>query len=592
MKKILLTCLICYLMINPSFATDKLYNKYQYLTTHLTQEVEVKDFIEQNNYLSDRLRKKWLTYLAKHQQWLKYLAYYQNTTNIKRRCYYLQALYQTGNQDAALSKVNKLWLSGSSRPKACNFIFRKWQTSQYFSSELLWQRLELAIQRKNYGLAKALAKLLNNKQEKNLLKQWLLIDKNPSMLSQLSLQQHPYKNHLIVSGIKQWIKKDMAKAINYWDKIQKKETFSHQQKHNVNQQIALYLAIRNKNNAEKYFSKLDPKLTKNKYHEWRLRSALQQKRWRDLNRIIDSLPIELQKKDCWQYWLARSFEKLGETQQAIAIYALLSEKRNYYGFLASFRGKFEVAMEQKNYDHDPELLSKHQNQIDYINQLYKNNKMSKASLLSYELANDLSKRGQYHLARQYSDWQWHDKALMLANLSQYKHDLNLRFPLAYQPIIEKFSRKYQVEQPLIYAIIRQESTFRKKVKSSAGALGLMQVIPSTAKKVAKKQKIKLTSVNEMYQAKKNIQIGTAYLSQLAKRFKKHPILIAAAYNAGPRQVNYWLKKFPVNDTDIWIETLPWHETRNYLKNILAFYVVYQYRLNTPPSITSFMRKIQ
>ena len=122
-------------------------------------------------------------------------------------------------------------------------------------------------------------------------------------------------------------------------------------------------------------------------------------------------------------------------------------------------------------------------------------------------------------------------------------------------------------------------------------MGLMQVIPSTARRVSRRNNIKLHNLKQMYQPKTNMQVGTAYLKLLSKRFNNHPVLMAAAYNAGPSQVNRWLKKHDAKSPDVWIETLPWGETRNYLKNVLSFYAVYQYRLKKAPSIDPFMKEI-
>ena len=117
----------------------------------------------------------------------------------------------------------------------------------------------------------------------------------------------------------------------------------------------------------------------------------------------------------------------------------------------------------------------------------------------------------------------------------------------------------------------------------------MQIMPATALTVAKSKKINYLDKKQLFSSQKNIIIGAAYLQQLAKRFDKHPILMAAAYNAGPKQVSYWLKNHPPKDIDIWVETLPWPETRNYLKNIIAFYAVYQYRMQERPDLTVFMK---
>ena len=117
----------------------------------------------------------------------------------------------------------------------------------------------------------------------------------------------------------------------------------------------------------------------------------------------------------------------------------------------------------------------------------------------------------------------------------------------------------------------------------------MQLMPATAKEISKAEHIAYTNKKQLFSSQTNIKIGVAYLKQLSKRFHQHPILMAAAYNAGPKQVTFWLKNHTPKEMDIWIETLPWTETRNYLKNIIAFYAVYQYRLQAKEDPMSFMQ---
>lgn len=574
-----------------ALAADDIYARYQYLLKNMSNEQSISQFIKQDNYLSDRLQKKWLAYLAKHKRWQDYLDFYTATNNKTRKCHYLHALYSTDSKQLALKNVKKLWLSPYNSPKACNYIFKKWLAQQTNKRQLRWQRIELSIKNKQYKFAKKLSQQLSTSDRK-LVYKWLKLNKKPHLLVKHQFKEHPYNNVIIINVLKKLIVKNQQQAINYWNSIKNDYGFTNKQKQSLYQRLALFSAMRDRDDAEFYFAKLDPSTTPDLYHEWRIRAALKQQRWQDVNNIITSLPSHLHAKPSWQYWYARSFEKLGFNDTAQGLYSQLSEKRNYYGFLASHRSALPMNMQQEIYQEQTQLLDLHEEQIKNINNLYIQQKYSKASLLSYELANDLSKAGQYQLAKRYATWQWHDKALMLTNLSQYKNDLSLRFPLAHYKLVEKYSEKYNVEEAFIYAIIRQESTFRKKVRSSAGALGLMQVIPSTARIISRKYNIRLRNMKKMYKPKTNLNIGTAYLSHLAKRFNNHPVLIAAAYNAGPRQVNKWLKTLPNRETDLWIETLPWHETRNYLKNIMAFYAVYQYRLNETPDVQIFMDKVK
>lgn len=572
-------------------ANEPVYDSYRVLVDKLSDTDAVAAFVQQDNYLSDRLRKKWLSYLSKRQRYHTYLKYYVPSKNVSLQCQYLTALYHTGKKDEALKKVEPLWLNGHKQPTTCAKLFSLWRQSEDYNTSLLWKRFSLAVEARQYVLARNLKQYMNE-EDKVVANKWLAVSLSPHKLKKLSFPSHPQNAAIHTHGLRKLVKHNTEGAIKHWHKVKDKYDFSHEQQQRFFRTIALYAAMRNRDNAEHWFKKLDTSITPVMHLEWRVRAALKKRDWALVNNIIGSFPTRLKDKIGWQYWYARSFEALGDKNKSQAIYQTLSKRRHYYGFLASYRGKIPASMEHDEYEDNDALLKQYEGQIAYINQLYKNKKTHKAHLLSYELANDLSNEQKYQLAREYADWQWHEKALAMANLSQHRDDLRLRFPLAHAALIEEYSKKYNIEKPFIFAIIRQESTFRQHAKSSANAMGLMQVIPSTARKVSRKNKIKLSNIKQMYQPKTNMKVGTAYLRHLSKRFNNHPVLMAAAYNAGPGQVRYWLKHHASNAPDIWIETLPWGETRNYLKNVLSFYAVYQYRLNQTPSIKPFMRDIE
>jgi soluble lytic murein transglycosylase len=577
-------------VFSPSFAGDAVYDKYRILLGRLGDKAAVSAFVNDNNYLSDRLRKKWLGHLYRGKDYHGYVANYVPTRRASTRCQYLYALYQTGQKDLALKKVSPLWLSGHKQPKSCAPLFSLWQKSDFYSKTLLWKRFSLAVDARQYGLARSL-KTYMTPEDKTIANKWIRISHAPHKLRTYAFPPHSQNAAIHAHALRKWVKRDSSSAIKHWEKVKDIHAFNHEQKQGIYRTIALYAAMRNKPHAETWFKKLDQSITPKMHLEWRVRSALKKRDWARVNRVIAQLPAKLKDKSCWQYWYARSFEALGQNQKAQKIYKTLSKKRHYYGFLASYRGKLPPNMQHDQYEDNDALLRQYKKQIAYINELYKNKQTHKAHLLSYELANDLSNEERYQLAREYADWKWHAKALAMANLSEHKDDLRLRFPLAHEALIDKYAKQYNIEKPFIFAIIRQESTFRTHAKSSANAMGLMQVIPSTARRVSRRNKIKLGALKNMYKPKVNMQVGTAYLKILSKRFNNHPVLMAAAYNAGPSQVNYWLRKHASKSPDIWIETLPWGETRNYLKNVLSFYAVYQYRLNQAPSIKPFMKEI-
>ncbi len=572
-------------------ADDALNLRFKALSDDLSQSKKIQQFIAENNAKSDELRQKWLFYLAKKKDYISFINHYKEMENRSLQCELLIAHIHIGDKNKAIAYTEDFWLKLENPPKSCQRLFALWQQKkETVVLDESWQSFENAMHHSQFKKARELKAAMSEEDRKSA-STYFRLRSRPRLLRHLSLDKYTNPGGLISYGLSIWVKKDTDSAIDFWHDVKKRYPLTKRQKQYFFRKLALYKAMRNEMGADTWFAKLDVNTTPKLYLEWRIRYALKQERWQHVNQLIAQLPQNLQDKPCWQYWYARSFDKLNLKVKAKEIYQKLSEERHYYGFLASYHGKVKMNMQHDLYLDNDSLIEPFKEEIDEINQLYKDKKTKAASRLTYRLLKRLTPDERYQLAREYADWDWHEKALMLANIKEYRNDLRLRFPLAHYDLVKKYSNKYDIDKHFIYAVIRQESTFRKAVKSHAGALGLMQVIPSTARKMARKHKIKLRHMKQMYVPKTNVHIGTAYLKHLAKQFNGHPMLMAAAYNAGPNQVRYWLRNHPKHQSDIWIETLPWHETRNYLKNIVSFYAVYQYRLNKKPSIKAFMREI-
>ena len=188
---------------------------------------------------------------------------------------------------------------------------------------------------------------------------------------------------------------------------------------------------------------------------------------------------------------------------------------------------------------------------------------------------------QAALARQMD---WYFPAIRGISKAQHWDDLEIRFPLAYrEPIVEQ-ARLRQLNSTWVYAITRQESGFMTDARSHAGALGLMQLMPATARETARRYDIPLGNTNDVLLPERNIALGTAYLSQLYDLFEGNRVLASAAYNAGPGRVRQWTRDMPALPSDIWIETIPFDETRNYVQSVLTYGVIYGEKLGIKQSV--------
>ncbi|MGM9453774.1 transglycosylase SLT domain-containing protein [Legionella bozemanae] len=545
------------------------------------------EFISGTTPLSTKLREKWLYELAKSKDWTRFSQYYQSSNDLNLVCYEQIANYNTGKQQEALKASIPLWLSGDSRPPSCNSLFDLLLKDNNFDQDLITQRTALALERRNIQLARYL--LTKYKKPHPLeLNALNAVYQNPGNISKLNPGE--LNDDIYLYGLKRMVSINMDKALKLWQQSKTTKMLSQAQQQAFLAHVALYKAMRNHEDALEWFTKVKSQYYNDVLLDWQIRFALKRKNWAQVTALIND--SKHKDEPCWQYWLARSLEAQGNKADAQALYESLAKNRQYYGFLASLHLNKKPSFANETPTTNLDVLKPYQAFIDQIQTLY----MTKQTLQASRLLNDFISELPKEEASALVYWidqklQWHGKSVYLSNNETLNNQLSLRFPLAYKDSVSLYSKKYGVAPEFIYAIIRQESGFRDDATSSVGARGLMQVMPYTARVVSQTDKIPYNDQKQLFLSQKNINIGVAYLKQLAKRFDNHPILIAAAYNAGPKQVVYWLKTHPPKEIDVWIETLPWQETRNYLKNIMAFYMVYQYRLGQKPNLENFLEPL-
>ena len=546
---------------------------------------EFMAFIENPTPLTRKLREKWLYQLAYNKEWATFSQNYQGSTDTNLQCYALTAMYNQGKHEQALQESKALWLNGGSQPIACNRLFSALLSNHEISDTLIQQRIALALESNHLSLARYLLKQFKPARVKDadLL---TTIYQKPKNIAQL--EPGYLHGEFYLYGLKLLVPHHMDDAIRLSDTALAKKIMNDSQRQSFFAQIALYKAMRDQPDAGLWFAKVKPAFYNEVLLEWEIRYALIHHDWRKIVYLIG----QSKNKDepCDQYWMARALEALGETEKAGALYQTLSEKRNYYGFLASLKVNGHPNFENEPTISNSKSLAPYKLITDQIKDFYQSHQSLQASRLLNDFVSELPKNEKSALASWVAnDLHWYGKSVYLSNNDDLNNQLSLRFPLAHRESVRENAKNYQIPQELIYAVIRQESSFHDDIVSSAGANGLMQLMPATAQVVAKRASIPYTGQGLLFLPKNNIHIGTAYLQQLAKQYHQHPVLMMAAYNAGPRQVNYWIKNHAPKEVDIWIETLPWRETRNYLKNIIAFYAVYQYRMHEKPNLDNFMQ---
>lgn len=591
-KLILLMCGLCWSLSGFSLSgqayMDRFNTYWQWnQSLPINPPPEFLEFVKGTTPLSNKLREKWLYELARTKDWAKYTTYYQTSNDLNLICYNQIAKFNLGQDKEALEATTSLWLTGESRPKACNTLFDLMLKNAGFKQNLITQRIALALDKRNIQLARYLLKQYKESHS-NEIQALTNIYQNPSNINKLTPGE--LTNDFYLYGLKRLVSINMNQALKLWERLKDKKLLNEDHSQAFLAHVALYKAMRNSEDALEWFAKVKPEYYNDVLVDWEIRFALKRRDWKHVAELIN----DSKNKDtpCWQYWLARSLEEQGQKTQAAALYEPLAKNRQYYGFLASIRLNKTPSFENEKAISNLKTLAPYYPFIEQVKTLYNSKQSLQASRLLNDFISELPKDEASALVYWVDkELKWHGKSVYLSNNETLNNQLSLRFPLAYKDTVKQYAKKYAVSPEFVYAIIRQESGFREDVTSSVGARGLMQVMPRTASVVSKMGKIPYNDQNQLFVSQKNINIGIAYLQQLTKRFSHHPVLVAAAYNAGPKQVVYWLRTHPPKEIDVWIETLPWQETRNYLKNVMAFYVVYQYRLDQKPDLKNFLEPL-
>jgi soluble lytic murein transglycosylase len=321
-----------------------------------------------------------------------------------------------------------------------------------------------------------------------------------------------------------------------------------------------------------------------------IRNAITQQDWVQVNKLIAQLSSQQRATSTWQYWHAYALAKQNNLAAANSIYKKLATQMDYYGWLASEQlnsiynvGQAAAQRLPDNFVRERVAHPDLQNNVGiqrahelYILQFYPDARREWNWEIN-TLNNDQLIAAAY-LAQQ---WGWYDRAIITAAKIPNENDLTLRFPLAYDTEIKTAAKKFNLDPAWVFAIARQESGFTPDLKSNAGAFGLMQVMPHTAHLLTKDFSLPIHTENNfaLLNINTNIQLGCAYLKQLLGWFKGNIVLATAAYNIGPTALQKHLADYKTLGDAAWIETLPWRDTREYVKDVLLAKAVYRQQLN-------------
>jgi len=557
------------------------YLHYQWLKNHLDADSEIQQFLIDNaaSRYASALRQKWLLQLGKKQQWPLLLKHYHGSDDPDLQCYAGLARFETGQTLEALDQARALWLSGKSQPEHCDALFTAYQASPYFNQEMIHQRFQAALNRDNLSLAGYLTRFLTGT-ELELANTWLKLHRQPeTLISDQHWRQYTEQaGELFAHAIDRWLESDVEQAMTAWDKEKSQLTIVSATLAYIEKRIAITLALKHDKRAYARLSRLDN--SDESAREWRVRAALNAQNWQDVAAAIAGLSDEEKSREKWQYWQARGLAEAGQPVSANALFQQLAKNRSFYGFLAAGRLRQTIALE----DH-PLIVSAQD--LDYL-QTHPDFRVV-SELIAIDRKLEAKRQWWYAIGKLDSRLlpaaaklaqQWHAPAWAISTIAKANHwdDVNLRFPLEYVQQIQANASAQQLDPALILGLIRQESAFDETADSPAGAKGLMQVMPKTGQQIAADMRDRWDSDNNLFKPELNLKYGAFYYKKLLQQFNGHVALATAAYNAGANKVKRWLPENQTLPADIWIETIPYKETRGYVASVLMYSLIYQQRL--------------
>lgn len=564
----------------------------------------VHDFLARypDGPVSDRLRVDWLKSLGKRGDWTNFAVDYPPPSgeDTELKCYGIQYRWQRDGA-AALPAARPLWFTGKTTPDSCEPLFAALIASGGLTLADRRERFRLATAAGNLRLAHAIAGDMPGNQRITAA-EFAAVDRDPLRAvakGQFALKS-PASRELALYALDRAARKDAAEARDGW--LRWRGRIDRADRNYGNLRIAYYGARQLDPRANEWFKDVkdagsdgqppgdpqaDPQGTQD-WRVWRVRAALRAQAWDDVASAIDALPAEEQQQPVWRYWRARALAAADRTDEASTLYTGLLGDLHYYGLLAAEalgQGASQLAALKRSDTTKPDAAA--------LDAFAARPAVQRAvKLAQFDMRLDSLREWNWAIrgldddallvAAEYARHAGlYDRAINTAERTSTRFDFALRYLTPYRAEFEAAARDQGMDEELLYGIARQESRFVANIVSGAGAVGLMQLMPGTARWIARQLARDDYSPDRISNVALNTQFGAFYFRYWQDRLDSLPALAAAAYNAGPRRAQAWRPASGALEGAIWVETIPFNETRDYVKRVLANTMLYTHALDRP-----------
>ena len=538
---------------------------------------------------AERLRLAWLNQLKDKQRWAEYTALYQESAlfpDKELECYYAQALMHQGNLHLFQEQFKKLWLVSFSQPKPCDRVFRWADEQNMIDDVLIWKRVLLVFDKKR-SLATYLARKLKaeNRFWYKLLKQ---ARANPTKTLRKIRQDPQLKYFKAMRDVAAYallriVRQQPQEAERLWSQL--RVSYPLEERNLLQKKLAIRMMHHlHSDIAYRLFEKLKPLYHDEDSRATYIRAAIHLNNPYKIAKAIKLLPLTEREQPQWRYWQAHSLYASGKRQQAQVLWAEMAKQPGYYHFLAADRlnKPYQLVSPPVRFPESVLRDFKKHPRVKRMQELMALKKYIEARR-EFFIAKEFSAEEYLKLAVLMERWDWYDGAIRAIARSGRQGETQLRFPMPYLDIAEREAKRYKhISVEMVMGLIRRESAFIEKAKSSAGALGLMQLMPATARTMLRDLRLGQKSAWSILSPQTNIRLGTAYLARLYKRYNYNLMETLCAYNAGGVPLRRWQKAQKNRHALIFAETIPYKETRNYVRAVLYYMTIYAHRLDKEP----------
>ncbi|MDP1864193.1 MAG: transglycosylase SLT domain-containing protein [Thiobacillus sp.] len=550
----------------------------------LNDEARIADFLARypGSRLAEILRADWLKSLGAREAWSLYLAEYPRLAkpDPAHQCYAYRAEWSQGNPERLREAVS-MWFSGRDLPSACTPLFGKLIETGLINQEDVWRRFRMALDAGNPGVAKSVANNLAVADRPQAAQLDQAISEPWRLLGGSSLDMNQRGDReMALYALNQLAKRSSSEAEQALRK--RLSQFNSNEMSLAWARLATWAARRHEPVALSWYQQAGVLGVNDYQREWWARAALRAGDWPAVQRVINSMTDSMQAQPAWRYWRARALLASGQRLAANTIFLGLSREYHYYG---------QLAQEELGPVAQAPTINIKMGGND-LAAIARDPGIARAlALQDLGLRSDATQEWNWAI-REMTDPQllaaaelarrneWYDRAINTAERTRELHDFDLRFIAPYRELAQQAARENQIDEAWVFGLMRQESRFINVARSGVGASGLMQIMPATARWIANRLGIKGFDPSEMQDPAKNIQFGAYYLKHVQTTLDGSPVLATAAYNAGPSRAQRWRDSVSM-ESAVYIESIPFAETRDYVKKVMSNAMYYAVRFGQP-----------